>query len=154
MAKPVDIDEIPLITQTAVEWFGAAADLIGPMLEDKVDRVASSAAVFTAIGAMVTPCWASQTLPSGQRRRRRSLIRVEGTSNEGLVLPDRVSHASEAPEAQRVMPVPVDGLPDSKQAVMLSALDAVLVPRSSAHGHCVFRTIVSAHSGHPEHRFR
>lgn len=53
-AKPVHVDEklIPAITNTAVEWFGAVADLLGPVLEDKVDRVASSAAVFTAIGAM------------------------------------------------------------------------------------------------------
>lgn len=53
-AKPVHVDEgrIPRITEIAVEWFGAVADLLGPVLEDKVNRVASSAAVFTAIGAM------------------------------------------------------------------------------------------------------
>lgn len=53
-AKPVHVDEarLPEITRTAVEWFGAVADLLGPVLEDKTERVASSASVFTAIGAM------------------------------------------------------------------------------------------------------
>lgn len=53
-AKPVHVEEkrIPAITDTAVEWFSAVVDLLGPVLEDKTERVASSAAVFTAIGAM------------------------------------------------------------------------------------------------------
>ena len=53
-ARPVSIDEarIPQITKVAIEWFEAVAKTIGPAIENRLQTVASSPAVFAAIGAM------------------------------------------------------------------------------------------------------
>jgi hypothetical protein len=72
-AKPVHVEEsrIPGITDVAVEWFGAVADLLGPVLADRIDRVPSSASVFTAIGAMGN---ALLTTPLPQRAAKKAQL--------------------------------------------------------------------------------
>lgn len=56
-ARPVEIrdDELFRIETAAVEWFVTVADAIGPSLEDRETKLASSPAVFAAIGAVGHP---------------------------------------------------------------------------------------------------
>lgn len=56
-ARPVHVEpeRIADIEQVAVEWFTALGDALGPVLADRDNTVASSAAVFTAIGALGHP---------------------------------------------------------------------------------------------------
>jgi len=53
-ARPVPVtdDEIPLIEAAAVDWFKALSDVIGPALEDRVNKLASSPTVLAALGAI------------------------------------------------------------------------------------------------------
>lgn len=53
-ARPVPIEqgEIAKIEAAAIDWFRAVADVIGPALEDRVNKLASAPAVLAAIGAM------------------------------------------------------------------------------------------------------
>jgi DGQHR domain-containing protein len=53
-ARPVPLDDadIPGIEAAAVDWFKALADAIGPALEDRVNKLASSPSVLAALGAV------------------------------------------------------------------------------------------------------
>lgn len=53
-ARPVPIqkDRLPSITQSAIEWFHAIADQIGPAMEDRANKVAAAPPVLAAVGAM------------------------------------------------------------------------------------------------------
>jgi DGQHR domain-containing protein len=53
-ARPVPVNdaEIPIIEAAAVDWFKALSDAIGPALEDRVNKLASSPTVLAALGAI------------------------------------------------------------------------------------------------------
>lgn len=53
-ARPVPMsdDQLKQIEDTALDWFGAVAQAIGPSLEDRETKLASSPAVLAAIGAL------------------------------------------------------------------------------------------------------
>jgi DNA sulfur modification protein DndB len=53
-ARPVPVSdgEIPVIEAAAVDWFKALSDAIGPALEDRVNKLASSPTVLAALGAI------------------------------------------------------------------------------------------------------
>jgi DGQHR domain-containing protein len=53
-ARPVPADdaEIAAIEAAAVDWFKALSDAIGPALEDRVNKLASSPTVLAALGAI------------------------------------------------------------------------------------------------------
>jgi DGQHR domain-containing protein len=53
-ARPVPLpsDQVDRALRTAVEWFTAVTDAIGPAMEDRENKLASAPAVLAAIGAM------------------------------------------------------------------------------------------------------
>jgi hypothetical protein len=53
-ARPVPLDDADMagIEAAAVDWFKALADAIGPALEDRVNKLASSPSVLAALGAV------------------------------------------------------------------------------------------------------
>jgi DGQHR domain-containing protein len=53
-ARPVPLDskDVASIEAAAVDWFKALADAIGPALEDRVNKLASSPSVIAALGAI------------------------------------------------------------------------------------------------------
>ncbi|GIK98084.1 MAG: hypothetical protein BroJett029_22930 [Alphaproteobacteria bacterium] len=53
-ARPVPINEgdVSAIQAAAIDWFSAVAEAIGPAIEDRENKLASSPAVTAAIGAM------------------------------------------------------------------------------------------------------
>lgn len=56
-ARPVPIDDaqLPAIEAAAIDWFTAVSDVIGPAIEDRVNKLASAPAVLAAIGALGQP---------------------------------------------------------------------------------------------------
>lgn len=67
-ARPVPIEDhlIPAIKDGAVDWFDAVARAIGPALEDREKKLASSPSVFAAMGAL-----GNQLIGIGDRAERR-----------------------------------------------------------------------------------
>jgi DGQHR domain-containing protein len=53
-ARPVPIksERLPRITEVAIDWFKAVADMIGPAMEDREKTIASAPTIMAAIGAM------------------------------------------------------------------------------------------------------
>ena len=49
---PLPTDQAQRALHTAVEWFGAVTDAIGPAMEDRENKLASAPTVLAAIGAM------------------------------------------------------------------------------------------------------
>ncbi|HVB81751.1 MAG TPA: DNA sulfur modification protein DndB [Candidatus Binataceae bacterium] len=52
--RPVPVDEklLPTVTEAAVQWFTAIAELLGPAIENRDKYLAGAPGVLTAIGAM------------------------------------------------------------------------------------------------------
>jgi DGQHR domain-containing protein len=53
-ARPVPIDEAqaPLILAAAIDWLGALVEVIGPAIEDRENKIASTPSVLAALGAV------------------------------------------------------------------------------------------------------
>jgi len=53
-SRPVDVDDTSLnsVRSAAVDWFDAVAEAIGPAMEDREHKLASTSAVMAAIGAI------------------------------------------------------------------------------------------------------
>jgi DNA sulfur modification protein DndB len=53
-SRPVDVDDATLnsVRSAAVDWFDAIAEAIGPAMEDREHKLASTSAVMAAIGAI------------------------------------------------------------------------------------------------------
>jgi len=49
---PMSTDEIAAARNAALDWFRAVTEAIGPAMEDRTSKLASSPAVLAAIGAM------------------------------------------------------------------------------------------------------
>ena len=58
-ARPVPIadDELRQAEEAALDWFRAVAEAIGPSLEDRSTKLASSPAVLAALGALAISWW-------------------------------------------------------------------------------------------------
>jgi DNA sulfur modification protein DndB len=53
-ARPVPIDntDLPAIEAAAIDWFRALSEAIGPVFEDRINKLASSSSVLAALGAI------------------------------------------------------------------------------------------------------
>ena len=75
--RPVPLNpvDLPRIEKSAVDWFTAVTEAIGPALEDRTSKLASAPAVFAAIGAVGTPL--SQIDDDEVRRARAKELAAE-----------------------------------------------------------------------------
>jgi DNA sulfur modification protein DndB len=69
-SRPVAFEagSVKQLTEAAVSWFEAVADAIGPSIEDREKKLASTPAVLAAIGALGNPL--ASIIDSSERRAR------------------------------------------------------------------------------------